>query len=47
MKWLDKMRASANAFKDWGRVLTIIGGGVMAGALVVIAAELFVICIKL
>lgn len=46
MKWLDKMRASANAFKDWGRVLTIIGG-VMAGALVVIAAELFVICIKL
>ena len=46
MKWLDKMRASANAFKDWGRVLTIIGG-VMAGALVVIAAELFVICIKM
>lgn len=46
MKWLDKMRASANAFKDWGRVLTIIGA-VMSGALVVIAAELFVICIKM
>ena len=46
MKWIDKMRASANAFKDWGRVLTIIGA-VMAGALVVIAAELFVICIKM
>ena len=37
MKWLDNMKASANAFKDWGRVLTIIGA-VMAGALVVIAA---------
>ena len=46
MKWIDKMRASANAFKDWGRVLTIIGA-VMAGALVVIAAELLVICIKM
>ena len=46
MKWLDKMRASANAFKDWGRVLTIIGA-VMAGSLVVIAGELLVVCIKL
>ena len=46
MKWIDKMRASANAFKDWGRVLTIIGA-VMAGALVVIAAELLVVCIKM
>ncbi len=46
MKWIDKMRASANAFKDWGRVLTIIGA-VMAGAVVVIAAELLVICIKM
>lgn len=46
MKWLDNMKASANAFKDWGRVLTIIGA-VMAGALVVIAAELLVICIKM
>ena len=25
MKWLDNMKASANAFKDWGRVLTIVG----------------------
>ena len=37
MKWLDNMKASANAFKEWGRLLTIIGG-VIAGALVVIAA---------
>ena len=46
MKWLDNMKASANAFKGWGRWLTIIGA-VMAGALVVIAAELLVICIKI
>lgn len=46
MKLLDNMKALANAFKDWGRVLTIVGA-VMAGALVVIAAELLVICIKM
>ena len=46
MKWLDNVKASANAFKEWGRALTIIGA-VVAGALVVIAAELLVICIKI
>lgn len=46
MKWLDNVKASANAFKGWGRVLTIIGG-VIAGSLVVIAVELLVICIKI
>ena len=46
MKWLDKMRASANAFKDWGRALTIICA-VIAGSLVVIAVELLVISIKI
>ena len=46
MKWVDDLKASAAAFKDWGRVLTIIGC-VMAGSLVVIAAELFVICLKI
>ena len=46
MKWLDDMKEAGAAFKEWGRVLTIIGA-VMAGALVVIAAELFVICIKM
>ena len=25
MKWVDDLKASAAAFKDWGRVLTIIG----------------------
>ena len=45
MKWMDDLKASAAAFKDWGRVLTIIGC-VMAGSLVVIALELFVICLK-
>jgi hypothetical protein len=46
MKWVDVLKASAAAFKDWVRVLTIIGC-VMAGSLVVIAAELFVICLKI
>lgn len=46
MKWVDDLKASAAAFRDWGRVLTIIGC-IMAGALVVIAAELFVICLKI
>ena len=45
MKWVDDLKASAAAFKDWGRVLTILGC-VMAGSLVVIALELFVICLK-
>ena len=45
MKWVDDLKASAAAFKDWGRVLTIIGC-VMAGSLVVIALELFIICLK-
>ena len=46
MKWLDDMKEAGTAFKEWGRVLTIIGA-VMAGSLVVIAAELLVICIKI
>ena len=46
MKWVDDLKASAAAFRDWGRVLTIIGC-VMAGSLVVIALELFVICLKI
>jgi hypothetical protein len=46
MKWVDDLKTSAAAFRNWGRVLTIIGC-VMAGALVVIAAELFVICLKI
>ena len=45
MKWVDDLKASAAAFKDWGRVLTILGC-VMASSLVVIALELFVICLK-
>ena len=45
MKWLDSMKEAGAAFKEWGRVLTIIGG-VMAGSLVVISLELLVICIK-
>ena len=43
MKWIDDLKESAAAFKDWGRVLI---GCVMAGSLVVIAFELFVICLK-
>ena len=46
MKWVDDLKASATAFKDWGRVLTIIGC-VMAGSLVVFAAEMFVIYLKI
>ena len=45
MKWIDDLKESAAAFKDWGRVLTILGC-VMASSLVVIALELFVICLK-
>ena len=46
MKWMDDLKASAAAFKDWGRVLTTIGC-VIAGSLVFIALELFVICLKI
>ena len=46
MKWLDDMKKAGAAFKEWGRDLTIIGGAI-AGSLVVIAAELLVICIKI
>ena len=46
MKWVDDLKASAAAFKDCGSVLTIIGC-VMAGSLVVIAVELFGICLKI
>ena len=46
MKWVDDLKASAAEFKDWGRVLTIIGC-VIAGSLVFIALELFVICLKI
>ena len=46
MKWIDDLKESAAAFRDWGRLLTIVGF-VMAGSLVVIAAELFVICLKI
>ena len=46
MKWVDDLKASAAAFRDWGRLLTIVGF-VVAGSLVVIAVELFVICLKI
>ena len=46
VKWLDDIKESAAAFKDWGRILTIIGF-IIAGSLVVIAIELFVICLKI
>ncbi len=46
MKWVDDLKTSATAFRNWGRVLTIIGC-VIAGSLVVIALELFAICLKI
>lgn len=46
MKWIDDMKEVGAAFKVWGRTLTIIES-VIAGSMVVIAAELLVICIKL
>ena len=46
MKWLNDIKDSASAFKEWARLLTIIGF-VMAVSLVIIAIELLVICIKL
>ena len=46
MKWVDDLKASASAFKEWARLLTIIGV-VIAVSLIIIAIELLVICIKL
>ena len=46
MTWLDDVKEAGAAFKEWGRVLTIIGA-VMAGSSVVIVVELLVICIKI
>lgn len=46
MKWLDDIKDTASAFKNWGRLLTIVGF-VIAGSLVVIAVELFAICLKI
>ena len=46
MKWLNDIKDSASAFKEWARWLTIIGV-VMAVSLIIIAIELLVICIKL
>ena len=46
MKWLNDIKDSASAFKEWARMLTIIGI-VIASSLVAIAIELAVICIKL
>ena len=46
MKWLSDIKDSAYAFKEWARLLTIIGV-VIAVSLIIIAIELLVICIKL
>ena len=46
MKWLNDIKDSASAFKEWARLMTIIGI-VIAVSLVIIAIELLVICIKL
>ena len=46
MKWLNDIKDSASAFKEWARLMTIIRI-VMAVSLVIIAIELLVICIKL
>ena len=46
MKWLNDIKDSASAFKEWARLLTIIGIA-MAVSLVIIAIELLVISIKL
>ena len=46
MKWVDDLKASAAAFRDWGRLMTVVGF-VMAGSLVVIAVELLYICLKI
>lgn len=46
MKWLNDIKDSTSAFKEWARLLTIIGI-IIASSLVAIAIELAVICIKL
>lgn len=46
MKLVEDIKDSVSAFKDWARLLTIIGI-VMAVSLFIIAIELLVICIKL
>lgn len=50
MKWVENIRASAissaETFREWGRMLAIIGI-VIAASLVAIAIELFVICLKM
>ena len=46
MKWLSDIKDSASAFKEWARLLTIIGI-VIVSSLVAIVIELVVICIKL
>ena len=46
MKWLNDIKDSASAFKEWARLLTIIGV-VIAVSLIIIAIELLVICIRL
>jgi len=46
MRWVGDLKASASAFKEWARLLTIIGV-VMAVSLIIIAIELLVICIRL
>ena len=46
MKWLDDIKESASAFKGWGRIVTVIGF-IIAGSLVAIVIELFVICLKI
>ena len=46
MKWLSDIKDSASAFKEWARLLTIIGVAI-AVSLIIIAIELLVICIKL
>ena len=46
MKWLNDMKEGGAILKEWGRLLTVTGM-VMAGALVAIAVELLVICIKM
>ena len=46
MRWVEDLKASASAFKEWARLLTIIGV-VMAVSLVIIAIELLVISIRL
>lgn len=43
MKWLDGIKESASAFKDWGRILTVIGF-MIAGSLAVIAIEIYLSC---